>query len=813
MTQDNLALALSERIRGDRADNLERSIHAYEQALQVRTREDFPVDWAKTQNNLANALRQRIRGDRSDNLVRSIHACEQALQICTRENFPSQWATLQDNLANALSERILGDRADNLERSIHAYEQALQIYTREDLPVDWARVQQNLALTLRGRIRGDRADNLERSIHACEQVLQIYTRGDFPFQWAMIQNNLANALRERIRGDHADNIERSIEAYRSALEIYQPESFPVECLATGRNFGEIAFQEEQWELALEGYGAAMAAIEQSRSGSVTEERRQEVLSQSIVVYEDVIHCHIQRGNLSQALEVVERVRSRRLVELMGTGDLYQNGQVPETIREILRRLDTTQQQLQTATQKQLITTDPKRRRVAIQTTAEIATLETERTKLRNQLAQLDPIASGFREVQPLAFEDMLFLVENSKTALLSCYTTDNKTHIFILRKTGSELFTISDQGKEELTLWLGENWLLPYAERHTGEWLEQMPKVLAELSDRLQLNDLIEQYLTDITDLILIPHLLLHQIPFAALPLSETEVLGDRFTLRYAPGCQVLKICRDRQQKTTPAATPTYGIVENATNDLPCSAYEGQQLAKTFAVPRSRHLQGTDATVIAYRQLLENCTSVVSTHHAQHRLDNPLESHLLLGNGDRVTLGQLLLPTWRFPELDEVFLSCCETSFTFTRALVDDVLTLGTGFLCAGANSVIGTLWSVDDLATALFSLQYHHHRQTGSDRPTALRQAQNHLRQLTGEVFHTQYAPALKQHLEGEFNRLCDLLDQAEAEGDSDRAKALEGAAAKTEKILANLKEYGQRDYPFAQPFYWAGFTCQGLR
>ena len=561
----------------------------------------------------------------------------------------------------------------------------------------------------------------------------------------------------------------------------------------------------------------MAAIEQSRNWSVTEDRRQEILSQSIGVYENAIHCHIQRGHLSQALEIVERVRSKRLVELMGTGDLYQSGEVPETIREILRRLDTTQQQLQTATQKQLVTTGPTRSRVATAESAELSdaikALEAERKDLRNQLAKLDPIASGFQDVQPLALDDMQSLVDNPKTALLSLYITDNGTHIFILRQTGTEVFTIPDQGKKELAVWLVKNWLQPYAERSTGEWLAQMPKVLAELSDRLQLNDLIQQHLTDITDLILIPHLLLHQIPFAALPLSETELLGDRFTLRYAPGCQVLKICSDRQQETTPAATPTYGIVENATNDLPCSAYEGQQLAQTLAVPSDRHLQGPAATAIAYRQLLKNCTSIVSTHHAQHRLDNPLESHLLLGNGDRITLGQLLLPTWRFPDLDEVFLSCCETSFTFTGKPIDDVLTLGTGFLCAGANSIIGTLWSVDDLATALFSLQYHHHRQTGSDRPTALRQAQNHLRQLTGKTFQAKYAPALKQHLEGEFDRLCDLLDQAEAEGDSNRAKDLNNAAAKTERILANLEKYGKQDHPFAHPFYWAGFTCQGLR
>ena len=42
----NLANAYSDRIRGDRAENLEQAIAAYQQALEVRTRQAMPVEWA-----------------------------------------------------------------------------------------------------------------------------------------------------------------------------------------------------------------------------------------------------------------------------------------------------------------------------------------------------------------------------------------------------------------------------------------------------------------------------------------------------------------------------------------------------------------------------------------------------------------------------------------------------------------------------------------------------------------------------------------------------------------------------------------------
>ena len=52
MTQNNLAIAYWDRIRGERADNLERAIAHCEQALTVRTREAFPAEYRGTQRNL-----------------------------------------------------------------------------------------------------------------------------------------------------------------------------------------------------------------------------------------------------------------------------------------------------------------------------------------------------------------------------------------------------------------------------------------------------------------------------------------------------------------------------------------------------------------------------------------------------------------------------------------------------------------------------------------------------------------------------------------------------------------------------------------
>jgi len=113
--------------------------------LQVMTRQAMPVDWATTTMNLANAYYARIRGERAENLERAIAGYEQALQVRTRQAMPVEWATTTSNLANAYYARIRGERAENLERAIELNEQALaHVYQLETFPDDHRRVQNRL---------------------------------------------------------------------------------------------------------------------------------------------------------------------------------------------------------------------------------------------------------------------------------------------------------------------------------------------------------------------------------------------------------------------------------------------------------------------------------------------------------------------------------------------------------------------------------------------------------------------------------------------------------------------------------------------
>jgi len=310
MTQNNLANAYSNRINGSRADNLEKAIEFYQAALTVRTLEDFPEDWAMTQNNLAAAYSDRINGSRADNLEKAIEFYQAALTVYKLEDFPEKWAMTQNNLANAYSNRINGSRADNLERAIEFYQAALTVYKLEDFPEKWATTQNNLAAAYSERINGSRADNLERAIEFYQAALTVYKLEDFPEKWAGTQNNLANAYRNRINGSRADNLERAIEFYQAALTVRTLEDFPEKWAMTQNNLAAAysnrinGSRADNLERAIEFYQAALTI----RTREAFPQNHAETLSNLGNLYRSNQQWQLAYDNYALAIETVEILR-------------------------------------------------------------------------------------------------------------------------------------------------------------------------------------------------------------------------------------------------------------------------------------------------------------------------------------------------------------------------------------------------------------------------------------------------------------------------------------------------------------------------
>ncbi|MEQ9624481.1 CHAT domain-containing protein [Coleofasciculus chthonoplastes] len=873
--QNNLAIAYCERIRGDKAENIEVALAHYHNALLIYTQANFPQDWAGIQNNLANAYNQRIRGVRAKNLEDAIAHYHNALLVLAQSDFPQKWAMTQNNLAITYSDRIRGNKAENIEEAIAHYHNALLVYTQSDFPQQWAGTQNNLAVAYYHRIWGDKVENIEEAIAHCNNALLVRTQSDFPQQWATTQNNLAAAYSNRIRGDRAENLEAAIAHDHNALLICTPENYPLDCLQTSRSLANLAWDNHDFTLAIQGYELAIKSVEQSRNWVIDEERRQEILRESIYVYERIIQAYLNIGEIGKALEYTERFRCQRLVELMASDVLNPGGEITPEVQALLIDYEELQQQINSLrfnSQTEATPALTKSRRLpdeqvlaAIQ--SEIQKLEEQKQQVWKQLRRYDPVLAGQIQVEHLKLNQIQELIENDTTALLSLYTTGDDTHIFILLKDQSpQVYTCKGQGIETFQNWIAKNWFDSYIGAN-AEWRENIETFLQELAQRLQLKDLISQYLIGIEELIIVPHLRLHQMPFAALPIdgietfprkgdnskpslsnppfkggqggmergfldpvkskgdgetrglvigkksqpkvtvTPTTYLGDLFRIRIVPSCQILYYC---QQRPPIPNQPTMGIVEDATEDLFFSRYECETLAQSYSVSADKRLQGRKATVTEYKTLASQVQILHSSHHATSNPTQPLNSYLVLGDGS-LTLSQLISPGWRMPNLSDVFACCCEVNFSVNK-VTDDLLSLATGFLCAGARSVVSTQWSVEDLASALLAIFYYNFRQAGMSRSQALQQGQIKLRNLTGEEFARNYQGEIGKSLQQQYDQAMIRRNDANVKSDVAECQKWQDLADKIQVQQQRLQLLAKKKQPFSHPYYWAGFVSQGL-
>ena len=70
------------------------------------------MEWAGTQNNLGSAYSNRIAGERDENLEEAIGCFRRALEVYTREAFPREHRIATRNLELALGELESQTRAE-----------------------------------------------------------------------------------------------------------------------------------------------------------------------------------------------------------------------------------------------------------------------------------------------------------------------------------------------------------------------------------------------------------------------------------------------------------------------------------------------------------------------------------------------------------------------------------------------------------------------------------------------------------------------------------------------------------------------------
>ncbi|MEQ8976093.1 MAG: CHAT domain-containing protein [Coleofasciculus sp. C1-SOL-03] len=127
-----------------------------------------------------------------------------------------------------------------------------------------------------------------------------------------------------------------------------------------------------------------------------------------------------------------------------------------------------------------------------------------------------------------------------------------------------------------------------------------------------------------------------------------------------------------------------------------------------------------------------------------------------------------------------VTLSACETGLIGFPSATDEYIGLNYGFLVAGTASIVCSLWTVNELSTALLIIRFYQSLKSGSTVSVALNQAQTWLRNATKEQLQNW-------------------------------AQSLPMSQAKEEALYDFLCTIDSGSKPFESPYYWAAFCAIG--
>ena len=230
--------------------------------------------------------------------------------------------------------------------------------------------------------------------------------------------------------------------------------------------------------------------------------------------------------------------------------------------------------------------------------------------------------------------------------------------------------------------------------------------------------------------LVFVPHGPLHFLPFHALRNSD-QYLCDSYTISYAPSATVFAISQQKSASNTPASLVLGVPDERAPNILD----EVQSVAQL--IPSAELFVGKQATSRLLREKGPETGLLHIATHGVYRQDNPMFSGIRLGDGYlnlydlyQVRLGARL-----------VTLSGCATGMNFVAA-GDELLGLQRGLFCAGASSLLLSLWDVHDRSTAELMQHFYRAYVQSGDMAASLQSAMHHLReQYTHPYFWAPFA------------------------------------------------------------------------
>lgn len=317
-------------------------------------------------------------------------------------------------------------------------------------------------------------------------------------------------------------------------------------------------------------------------------------------------------------------------------------------------------------------------------------------------------------------------------------------------------------------------------------WEHRMRDLLVEVAHHA-VNRILISLPSHITRLIISPHRALHCIPFHALPVLNVEtaemdavLLGEKYEICYLPSLSLLT--QERVQHGDEMRRLL--LVENPTGDLPCSEAECYAIQQHYR--GSGAIQKLKLDQARLGSFLVSAVGARIIHYSGHAVfdpEDPLRSGLVFSDrlGSYSAISSLLML-----RNELTVLNGCESGM-LKPDFFDNHQSFTKLFLSAGARCVIGSLWAIPDLPSALLMDEFYLNWTRGAAPASALCSAQARIRKMTAG-----------SDLNAAISRLA-----AHTRSSRQRDRLYEQASQ-------YVAEFGA--HPFSSAVHWAAYTCNGI-
>jgi CHAT domain-containing protein/Tfp pilus assembly protein PilF len=702
-----------------------------QQALPIRQEVDDRVGEATTLNNLG--LVHHSQGQ----YTRALDYFQRALAI-TREigdrwteattlnNIGevyyslSRYGQARDYLQQSLAVRKeIGDRAGEettlqnigaIYYSLGQYPQALEYYQQALAIVQEIgdQAMEGTILNNIGSVYGG-LEEYARALDHHEQALAILQEIGLREMEAVALSNTGEIYRKL--GQYPEALDYAQQALAISQEIGDLEGESV----TLSNIGFLHQQQGNGADAILYYQQAITVIESIQADIKVEELKASFATEQTGTYEYLIGLLWEEARFQEAFSYAERARARAFLDQLAGGALdFRGGADADLLKsEQALRNEITSLRAQLVTLRNRPSAEWNIDAIAT-TQADLGAREADYAQLLIYIKVQSPEVASLVSVDVASIGDVQALLDVNIT-LVEYFVTNDRTLAFIITQDTFEPVSVDvsrDELAKTITTFRGFASLddpYPASLKQLYTWL------ISPLKDKLK------------TPIIgIIPHSILHYLPFAALT-DGTQYLSDDFSLFTLPSASVLRFIQENRKMDA----GTMVVLGNPTTDLPSLQFaeqEADSIASLYDIPA---LLGLDATESVLRSQAGNAGILHLAAHGEYNPNNPLFSAIYLAadseNDGRLEVHEIYglnLTT----VTDLVVLSACQTNIGAVSA-GDEVVGLNRAFIYAGAPTVIASLWNVDDAATALLMERFYTHLRSGMSKGEALRQAQMDVR------------------------------------------------------------------------------------